>query len=395
MGKVNPHACLGWIQLESRRMDAPADTAEGPARKANPPDHSLAGPPWWWLLLALAIGRLFHDHLAQQLELAHLHIQVLKRQAAEGSKRPKPTERERRRMGELAKALGRKVLMDMRDSLIVTPDTLMRWYRKFCTAKYDSCRQRRKAGRPRTQDEVRNLVIQLAKENIHAGYTRIHDIMRGLNIEVSRSTVVNILKEAGIPTAPNRGMSWSQFLRTTWESLAAVDFFTVDTPTACHYVFFAIRHHTREILIAGITEHPTAEWVANRTRWLTDPIDGFLRDCTHVIHDRDPAFVYGMDPVLRATKIKPVVNPPRSPNLNAYAERWVKSVRNELLDNVPIFCERQLRYVLEEYAAWYNHERPHQGLDGAYIDRLDEVGQGEVLRTSRLTGLLNHYSRAA
>jgi len=239
MGKVNPHACLGWIQLESRRMDAPADTAEGPARKANPPDHSLAGPPWWWLLLALAIGRLFHDHLAQQLELAHLHIQVLKRQAAEGSKRPKPTEREKRRMGELAKALGRKVLMDMRDSLIVTPDTLMRWYRKFCTAKYDSCRQRRKAGRPRTQDEVRNLVIQLAKENIHAGYTRIHDIMRGLNIEVSRSTVVNILKEAGIPTAPNRGMSWSQFLRTTWESLAAVDFFTVDTPTACHYVFFA------------------------------------------------------------------------------------------------------------------------------------------------------------
>ena len=350
----------------------------------------------WWLILAAALARLLNARLAQQLELAHLTIRVQKRQLAEGSKRPKPTPREKRRLAELAKALGRQTLLQMREQLLVTPDTLMRWYRKLCVAKYDGSAQRQRTpGRPRTPDETRELVLRLARENTRAGYTRIADIMRGLDFQISRSTVANILREAGIPTAPERGMSWAQFLKTTWDSLAAVDCFTVDTPTACSYVLVAIRVQTREIVIGGITRNPTAQWMAQRTRELTDPFDGFLRDCRHVIHDRDPSFLYGMDPVLRSSDITPTVTPPRSPNCNAYAERVIRTLREEALDRIPIFCEAQLRHVLREVVAWYNHERPHQGLDGAYIDRLDEVGDGPVTRSERLSGMLNHYSRAA
>ena len=129
--------------------------------------------------------------------------------------------------------------------------------------------------------------------------------------------------------------------------------------------------------------------------FVTDPFDGFLRDCKHVIHDRDPSFIWGMDQVLTSSGIAPVITSVRSPNLNAYAERWIRSVRQECLDHVPIFCEQQLRWLLRHYTAWYNHERPHQGLDGQYIDRRDAVGDGQVICSSRLAGMLRHYTRTA
>lgn len=356
-------------------------------------DPSTSPLDWCYLLLAIVLGNLFNNHLAKQFELSQLNVKVLKRQAKDGTGRPRPTNREKRRMAELAKNIGRKVLMEM--DLMFTPDTFMRWYTKLCRAKFDSSKKRKKPGRPKTDEETRQLVLKIARENIRAGYTRICDVMRGLKYEISRSTVANILKEEGVPIAPHRGRPWKDFLKTVWESLAACDMFTVDTPTETYYCLFAIRIATRKVELVGITTNATKEWIANKTRMLTDVFDGFIRDCTHLIHDQEPSFRSGMDPVLKSSGIKPIVIPPYSPNLNPHAERFVGSVRRDCLNHIPIFCEEQLAHVLKQYIEWYNHERPHQGLDGEYIERLDEVGDGPVEVTARLSGLLKHYSRAA
>ena len=184
---------------------------------------SRALQPWEFLLLTLSGWMSRHqqrmiDYLIEENRILKGKLRV---------KRIRFTDEERRRLAVKGKALGRKLLE--RVATIVTPDTILGWHRKLIAKKWDYS-AKRGPGRPRIQNEIADLVVRMALENPRWGYTRIRGALANLTYKVSRSTIANILKEQGIEPAPERGrkMAWSTFLKAHWESLAAVDFFTVE-----------------------------------------------------------------------------------------------------------------------------------------------------------------------
>ncbi|MFH2009307.1 MAG: helix-turn-helix domain-containing protein [bacterium] len=235
-----------------------------------------------------------------------------------GGRRLRLTNDQRRRLAAKGKLLGRKLLGKVAG--IVTPDTILRWYRTLIAKKYDGSK-RRGPGRPSTPEDIAELVIMLAQSNPTWGYTRIRGAMRNLGHELGRSTIKRILKEAGIEPAPERGgkTPWKTFLKTHWGALAAADFFTVEVLTLgglirCH-VLFVIELSTRRVEIAGITRQPTGEWMMQVGRNLTDVVDGFLRDKRFLILDRDPLFTNAFRHLLKESGVTPVRLPARSPDL--------------------------------------------------------------------------------
>lgn len=238
------------------------------------------------------------------------------------------TDDQRRRLAAKGKLLGRKLLQQY--ACLVTPDTILRWYRKLIAKKYDGS-ARRGQGRPSKLPETAALVVRLARENPSWGYTRLRDVMRSLGHEIGRTTVASILADHGIEPSPERRRktSWKSFLKAHWEVLAAMDFFAVEVVTigglVRYSVLFAIELSTRKAHIAGITCQPREVWMRNMARRLTDGFDGFLRDKRYLILDRDPLFTKGFRDILRGSGVEPLRLRARSPNLNAYAERFVLS----------------------------------------------------------------------
>ena len=311
------------------------------------------------------------------------------------------TDNQRRRLSVKAKALGRKTLE--RFAGIVTPDTLLRWFRSLVARKYDGS-GRRNPGRPRIRDGIADLVVKIADENQSWGYTRIRDALHNLGITVDRNTVKRILNDHGIEPAPERmktGTSWKTFLEAHWGGLAALDFFTVEVLTLfgiVHYhVLFAIRLETREVHIAGMTAQPDERWMKQIARNLTDPFDGFLNDARYLIMDRDPLFTTSFRTMLKESGTKPVRLPSRSPDLNAFAERFVLSIKSECLNRIIPLGEKHLRNVIKAYMEHYHIERNHQGLGSSIIHPDENVGKSEggVRTRSRLGGFLNYYYRIA
>jgi hypothetical protein len=249
-------------------------------------------------------------------------------------------------------------------------------------------------------------VLELARDNPGWGYTRIRDALRGLKIEIGRTTVATLLAEAGIEPAPerNRQRSWAHFLKSHWETLYACDFFSVETRgvfgTVRYMVFFVIEVKSRAVQIAGVRIAPDGDWMRQRARNLLDPVDGFLRNATYLIHDRDPVFTEAWTALLESGGVQCVPIPAHSPNCNPHAERFVKTVRNECLDHFVIFGERHLRHLLKEFGEHYLTERHHQGI-GSQIIRPkpspsnDNATLGAVACRSRLGGLLSYYTREA
>lgn len=311
------------------------------------------------------------------------------------------TDKQRRRLSMKAKALGRKTLEQF--ASIVTPDTLLRWFRNLVAKKYDGT-ARRGRGRPRKRDEIADLVLEIADENQSWGYTRIRDCLHNLGITVDRNTVKRILTDHGIEPAPERkrtGTPWKTFLTAHWEVLAAIDFFNLEVLTfggiIRYYVLFSIRLETREVQIVGITDQPCESWMKQMARNLTDPFDGFLRDVRYLIMDRDPLYTACFRHMLKGSATKPVRLPARSPNLNAFAERFVLSIKSECLNKIIPLGEKHLRLAIREYMEHYHRERNHQGLDSRIILEDDSVGrsEGDIKKRSRLGGFLNYYFREA
>ncbi len=243
----------------------------------------------------------------------------------------------------------------------------------------------------------------MAKENPNWGYTRIRGALANLGHEIARNTVKRILRERGIDPAPERRRrtSWTTFLRAHWEGLAATDLFTVEVLTLAglrrYYVFFVIRLKTRRVHIAGIDHQPYGEWMEQVARNLTDSFDGFLQGATHLIHDRDPLFTCAFDEILKNGDVTPIKLPPRSPNLNAYAERFVRSIKEECLSRVVVLGERHLRLLVREYVEHYHRERNHQGLGNQLLAPVPDLAgtETQVRRRRRVGGLLNYYHREA
>jgi len=255
---------------------------------------------------------------------------------------------------------------------LFSPDTLLKWYRQLIAAKYDGS-PNRKGGRPKVSQEIIDTVLRLAGENSSWGFGRIHNYMLYLGYSVGRSTVKRILDDHGICPKPERDRktTWNQFIRSHLNVLAATDLFE----------------------IGGVKIDPDGPWMSQMARNLTDCEDGFLKDKRYLIHDRDSLFTRNFDDILKAGGVEPVKTPKQSPNLNAYAERFVQTIKQECLDRMILTSQAQLEYVLREFLEYYHHERPHEGLDGRMIDPHPQDESGEVLRFERLGGLLKSYRR--
>src|SRR5450759_2527819 len=242
--------------------------------------------------------------------------------------------------------------------------------------------------------------------NVGWGYTKIRDALRtGLRIEIGRTTVASILAEEGIEPAPEREKkrTWKQFMKMHWETLYACDFFSVEvlgiSGTVRYMVFFVIEIKSRAVEIAGITVDPGEAWMKQVARNLTDPVDGFLRGAKSLVHDRDPLFTEAFIAILEAGGVKSVKIPAQSPNCNPHAERFVKTIKYEGLNQFVIFGERHLRYLIKEFVEHYMTERFHQGIGGQLIRNVgptnDNGADGKVACRSRLAGILNFYYREA
>jgi transposase InsO family protein len=351
---------------------------------------------WQFIVLALAgwLNQQQQDIVAYLSEENRVLREHLK------GKRLRFTDDQRRRLAAKGKALGSKVLREV--CTLVTPETLLRWYRTLIARKYDSSANRG-PGRPRVKESITELVVRMAKEDISWGYGRIQGALENLGHVISRSTIARILKEHGIEPAPQRrkGMSWATFLKSHWEVLAATDFFTVEVMTlrglVRYHVLFVIEQCTRRVQIAGIVPEPDGRWMEQVARNLTDAFDGFLRTKRYLIHDRSPLFTKEFTAILKVAGVKTIKLPPRSPNLSPHAERFVRSIKSECLAKMIFFSESQLPRAVEQFIAHYHGERNHQGLGNQLIQPGESVGKadGEIRCSERLGGLLRYYYRAA
>jgi transposase InsO family protein len=250
---------------------------------------------------------------------------------------------------------------------------------------------------------IADLVVRMARENRGWGYTRIQGALHNVGHKVGRTTIGNILEKNGIDPAPERGKrtTWSQFLKAHWNVIAAADFFTVEVWSprglVTIYVFFLIELASRRIEIAGITPGPNEAWMMQTGRNLTDPIDGFLAEKQLLILDRDSKYCSAFQRLLKTSGITVVRLPPRSPNLNAYAERFVRSIKDECLSRMIFFGERSLRKATREFAAHYHRERNHQGIGNRLIESSNRSDSGfdAIECAQRLGGMLRFYFRPA
>ncbi|MCH7600205.1 MAG: transposase [Myxococcales bacterium] len=315
-----------------------------------------------------------------------------------GGKRLRFTDQQRRRLAAKAQAVGRKALVEI--DTFVTPDTLLRWHRRLIAKKYDGSKSR-SPGRPKTAVKIEELILRMARENPRWGYTRIRGALHNLGHEIGRNTVKRILLENGFDPIQRRGISWETFLKAHWGAIAATDFFSVEVITRSglvrYFVLFVIDLKTRRVEIAGIVPRPDGAWMSQIARNLTDTEDGFLNGARYLIHDRDPLFTRSFRGVLKYSGVKTVKLPARSPNLNAYAERFVRSIKSECLSQIIPLGERHLRQAVKEFTEHYHVERNHQGLDNELIDDQRGAGSmdGDVEGRERLGGVLNYYYRRA
>ena len=226
--------------------------------------------------------------------------------------------------------------------------------------------------------------------------------MKHLGHDVARNTITAILNDHGIEPAPERGTktTWKTFLAAHWDGLAAADFFTVEVLTwrglVRYVVFFVMKLKTRTVADRRNQRQPHERWMTQIARNLTDAHDGFLRDTHYLILDRDPLYSAAFRGLLRDSGVNLVRLPARSPNLNAFAERFVGSVRAECLARMVPIGEGHLRAAVRAFVDHYHEERPHQGLGNTLIaPKTTTIGQGPVRCRERLGGLLKFYYREA
>src|SRR5215218_2277234 len=351
-------------------------------------------------LIDLVIGRHQHgqDKDLQILVLRH-QVRLLQRQ------RPRPprlTRGEKLTLAVLAAALARLTAGPQHQLdqylLLFKPDTILTWHRELVRRKWTN-RRTNTGGRPTIPAEVEALILRLARENPRWGHRRIQGELAKLGHAVSASAVRAALRRHRVPPAPQRQRttSWRDFIQSHKDLLLACDFFTVETVfLQTLYALFFIEIGTRRVHLAGCTAHPTVAWVTQQARNLCWSVQDTGAPPRFLIRDRDAKFPPAFDAVFATEGVAIVRTPYRAPTANAYAERWVGSVRRECLDHLLIVNEAHLRHVLADYVAHYNRARPHQALEQRTpLPTTEPLGQGAIRRRERLGGLLREYYREA
>jgi len=346
--------------------------------------------------LALARFRWFYatgdERDAEILALRH-QVLVLQRQI----NRAQFTGTDRTILALLASVLNRRRLADV--FLIVRPETVIGWHRRF-VARHWTQPPTAKAGRPPIDPELRKLIIRLARDNPGWGYRRIHGELARLGHKIAASTVWRILRAAGIdPSRDRTGPTWMEFIRSQAAGIIATDFACVDTATLRRFhVLFVIEVGSRRVHLAGITTNPTGPWTTQAARnFLMQLRDdhGFR----FLIRDGAGQFTRSFDDVLAGSGITAIRIPPRAPQANAFAERWIRTLRHELLDRTIIWNEHQLHALLVEYVDHYNNHRPHRGIDQRAPDNghlVTPIRPGHpIQRHTTCAGLINEYQPAA
>jgi transposase InsO family protein len=274
----------------------------------------------------------------------------------------------------------------------------MRWHRRLASRRWTT--QPVRAGRPAIPAGVRALVLRVASENPTWGYRRVHGELARLGYQIGASTVWKILRSAGIDPAPRRaGPTWAQFLRAQAHGILACDLFHLDTITLHRlYAFFVIEHATRRVHILGVTAHPTGDWLTQQARNLFMDLNDAGRRFRFLIRDRDSKFTSAFDAVFASIDVRIIKTPVRAPRANAIAERFVGSIRRELLDRILIINQPHAATVLRQYERHYNNHRPHRNLGQAAPGRpLPEhtTELHRVVRRDRLGGLIHEYEQVA
>ena len=352
--------------------------------------------PFSFLIVSIAGWMNQHQH--RVIEYLIEENRVFREQM--GNRRLRFSDDQRRRLAAKAKKLGRKLLVEI--TTIVTPATLLAWHRKLIAQKYDGSSYRR-PGRPRTATEISNLVIRMAEENRSWGYRRIQGALANVGHVVARTTIADILKRHGIEPAPERSRktTWKEFLKRHWDQIVATDFFTVEVWTCTglqrFVVLFFMDLSTRRVQVGGIASRANGLWMSQIARNLTDEVDGFFKDKRYLMHDRDPLYTKEFLSMLADSGIQSVKLPPRSPNLNAHAERFVRTIKEGCLDQMIFFGEDSLRLAIHHFILHYHLERNHQGLGNRLIVPIGAIGEkmGSVQRRERLGGMLSYYYRDA
>ena len=311
------------------------------------------------------------------------------------------TNPERVTLADFGKRLGRKALKEV--ACVAKPDTILGWYRKLVAQKFDGSKNRQYPGRPAVDKKIEALVVRMATENSGWGYDRIVGALANLGHHLADQTVGNILRRHGIAPAPKRSQitTWKDFLSSHMNALAGCDFFTVEVlkwrGLVTYYVLFFIHLESRRVTVAGITRHPEQSWMEQIARSATHEDWGYLHPCRYILHDRDTKYCESFRSVLFSGGVKTIVLPAKSPNLNAFAERWVRSVKQECLSKLILIGEDSLSRVLTEYCDHYHRERNHQGKGNVILFPGKSTGRpGNAIRChNRLGGVLKYYERAA
>jgi putative transposase len=302
----------------------------------------------WKTLLAYITGTVDQELLLRN-EYLVAENRILRNQI---KGRVQLTDGERTTLAALGKRLGKKALAEVIS--VVKPETLLAWHRRLIAGKFDGSQHRPYPGRPRCHREIEDFVVHCAKENRTWGYDRIVGALKHVGYTVSDQTVGNILKRHGLPPAPERKKTttWREFIRSHRDLLVATDFFTAEVWTRgglmTYYILFFIQVENRRVHIAGMTPHPNETWMTQMARNSTMMEWGCLTQGQYLIHDRDGKFCPAFQELVKAAGLTLIKLPSRSPNLNAYAERWVRSVKEEVLSRLILFGEDALRKVLHE-----------------------------------------------